>query len=163
VSLLGDVDCDNHLTLGGVLLADDWIMLENLEVLIGSSTIKGSDRGIPHGAFVRPRPRRTTATRVNLNLTITGQVDRAGAPASDVQAQLVDNLDYFRTQCVDPPDAGGLNVTAATGTRSATIALAGSVSDTKVVHTGPLRLARFGDFALLCTLETSWPHGLFEL
>lgn len=156
--------CSNSITLGGVLLTDDWVMVENLEVLLEGSDIRGSDRIIPNGAGSRAKPRRTTITQKSLQVTITGEAAYDGGTVTDIKAQLNTNLAYFRHQCVDPDDQGGLNLNA-DGTRDAVLALAGVTlaEDTVTAHTGPLRLARFADSLLLATLTLSFPQGCWVL
>lgn len=101
-----------YLTLNGVPLSTPAWELLNLYVLWGGPGTRGQDVVIPHAGGVRSYPRRAAATRVTLELDITGHTDWAGLAYASPRAGLWANVAHLRTNATDPRTGGDGTVTA---------------------------------------------------
>lgn len=141
-----------------------WTMPDLLELWFGAD-VRGDDQLIPGLGGVIANRRRTTVTRHSLPMTICGDVDRNGARYDgDAWAGLEQNIDYLRTNVVDPTNTGD-------GTRAATLFMPSGDTRTADIHV--LRLVpgargygvqSDGWTGAICTatLEISIPLGVFS-
>lgn len=101
--------------------------------LITGGERRGEDRIIPHVAGRVGYPRRLDATRYDLSLWTTGDVDQNGADVADSQAQLAINLALIRSTLFEAasPAADGTLAASVTipgwGTKAANIHMLGMV------------------------------------
>lgn len=70
-----------------------------------SAEKRGENRELPatHGVIGYTKYR--TGTRFDLNITITGDVNRLGAPNANCQTGMATNMKYLRDNVIDPGDA----------------------------------------------------------
>jgi hypothetical protein len=102
------------LSIDGIALnGPAWNAADVFELWLGGD-LKGSNLPMPLVTGDRPYPRRFTTTRVSLPFVIVGSVTRLGVPNANHWAGLEVNIDYLRTNVVDP-------VNSATGTRLAVL------------------------------------------
>jgi hypothetical protein len=120
-----DYDCEGVLTISSISMnRAAWAVLGDetgrggLVPLWVTVDQRGDDRVLPHGPVI-PYLRRNTATRHDLRLLVTGDVDLNGAPLSNSKAGLYDNLAYIYTNIVAPTGTGD-------GTRVASLTVPGS-------------------------------------
>ena len=106
-----------------------------------------------------PYRRRLTVTEHTLAMWIIGDTDRTGAPQSDAWDGLQANIEYLRTNVVDPTNTGD-------GTRAATLLMPNGATRTANVHVTGMRIqgvdADDGVFtAVNAVLMLSIPRGRF--
>lgn len=164
---LENYDCEGTVTIGGVSMnRPAWALFGDeqgnggLLPLIFRADQRGEDRILPFAGGVVPFQRRTTATRHDFRLTVTGDVDSAGAVNVDSEAGLVTNLAYLWTNIVKP--------TALTdGTRTFSYTAPGGTVRTGTVHVLGLEPVRYhlnGRSSIFVgVLQVSIPAGLLTL
>jgi hypothetical protein len=137
------------LSIGGVeMLCPAWTVL-NLHVLQQPADQRGEDRLIPGANGVLALRRRNTVTRHGLQLLISGTHDRTGASVADRLEGLQANIDYLRTNVVEPTGSGD-------GTRSAVLTMPDGSARTEPVHVIGLE---FGDLSL----DGSWLRAVLTI
>lgn len=107
-----DFDCEGVLTLGALVMSTPaWAVLGDedgqgglIQLWLGGDK-RGDDRILPTETGVIPYPRRITATRYDLRLIVTGDVDNLGAPYADPRLGLETNLGVLQNYLVDSADS----------------------------------------------------------
>jgi hypothetical protein len=128
---------EGSLSVGGVALANAfgaWGIVGDergnggLVKLWTDFDVRGEDRILPSVTGVIAYPRRMTATRHDLRLLVTGDVNgQTGATPSDATQGLETNLEYLRANFLAP-------VATATGTRAATLTMPSGSTRTADIH-----------------------------
>lgn len=121
--------------------------------------IRGGDLLLPGAPGVRARRRRRTVTTYSVKFVISGLAERTGlqpygAGSAGRMRQLQENLDYLRTNVLDP-------VTTGNGTRAATLTMPSGATRTALVHVLGLTLSQAWPAGLTTTLDLSIPAGVF--
>lgn len=142
------------LTIDGVSMhTDAWTIVDLTNLWFGGD-VRGQDRLIPGVAGVIPYRRRTTVTTYSLPMVIIGDVDQTGTPYSDIWEGLESNINYLRSNVVDPTNTGD-------GTRSATLLMPSGSSRTADIHVLRLALGTVSRGVMRATLDISIPSGCF--
>lgn len=162
---IGDVwSTGGRLTIDGVLLhlAGAWNVTDVRELWLPAA-VRGSDIIVPHAPGVLATRRRRTVTAIGLPFVVGGFADAEGnlicdAEAFDTEAiiiQFQQNIDYLRTNVLDPTDVTD-------GTRSASLDLPDGSTRTGAVHVLGVTVSRFWPTGLECTLDLSLPAGVLS-
>lgn len=93
-------------------------MTQNPRVLIAPPAKRGSNLVVPRADGAVPLPRLRGAVVDTLRMVFVGDCDRAGAPAVDPKAQLLDNLAWFEANVYDHGTTAALSIEAPNGTWS---------------------------------------------
>ena len=162
---LNDYDCEGTLVIGGISMnRPAWAVMgdefgENgLLPLWTTAEQRGSDRIIPGLSGAVPYVRRVTVTRHDLRLVVVGDVDENGAATSDDYEGLLSNLDYIKSNVVDPTGATD-------GTRAASVTFPGQSARTADIHVLGLQPLQYHTASpgsiFIGTLQISIPAGEF--
>jgi hypothetical protein len=164
---LAGYDAEGNLTIGSIdMNRPAWAVIGDergeggLLQLWADFDVRGEDRILPSAAGVIAYPRRITATRKDLRLLVVGDVDHTGAPTVDSLIGLQNNIEYIRSNVLEP-------VVSTTGTRAATLLLPSGSTRTANIHVLGVVTQSYG-FAAGCggaiwigTLQISIPAGRF--
>lgn len=151
--------CSGVLTIDGTLLNCAAWDITDLTPLWANFEIRGDDRVLPGVPGVIAYRRRMTVTAYSLNMFISGDVDRTGAPYGDAWEGLEANVEYLRSHVAQPTNVGD-------GTRAGVLTMPSGATRTADVHvlgitTGEVSAAGSKHALLRATLELSVPAGRF--
>lgn len=106
---LVDFDCEGELVISSLSMNREAFAVIGDENgngtpfdLIYLFEVRGDDRIVPSATGVIPYPRRITATRHDLNIYVSGEVDENGSPHSNHTEGLAANLAYLRANLLMP-------------------------------------------------------------
>jgi hypothetical protein len=145
------------LTINSVAMFGAAWKIRNLQVLWLPAPQRGSDIVLPGAAGVLGRKRVNTAAPYFLELIINGSVDRTGAAGATPWATLRTNIEYLRTNVVEPTGSTD-------GTRSAVLTVPGGSTLTEPIHVLGLEEVQTAPNGawMLAELEISVPSGRFQ-
>lgn len=144
-----------YLSIGGVPLSTHAWDHKNLHVMWEGADVRGEDRIIPFAHGVRPHRRYRTATTKSLELVIRGDLTSGGAPNADGHSGLWANVNFLRTNVVDP-------VATESGTRTAVLYLPDSTTRSGDVHVLGMELNPISYKVALATIDISIPNGVLS-
>lgn len=145
------IDAPEYLVIDAIPLSTPAWVTTNMDDLISTSEVRGSDLLVPMGDGVRPQRRRATVTAASIELAVFGDTAPDGTPQSDLRAGLRANLDILASLA----DTEG---TRPDGTRVATLHLSG-VTRTGPVHVLRVRFTRESAGFATVQMELSLPTG----
>ena len=150
--------CTGVLTIGGVSMNTPAWDISDLTDLWFTADVRGTDRILPGVSGVIPYRRRTTVSRHDLTILITGDVNTASVPYADPLVGLETNTASLYTNVVAPTNTGD-------GTRAATLLMPSGATRTANIHVLELVKQRQfisdGQTILEATLQISIPAGRF--
>lgn len=147
-----DINSSEYLTIDGVpLQCAGWTHTNLWEMWSGPAT-RGTDRIIPGAVGILSKPRRATARRVQLAVTIFGDRAWDGTPYVDPRVGLWTNVDHLRTNVTDP-------VTTGDGTRTAVLYLPDGSTVTGSVTVEAFTLGEGYGVAIPSTIDITIPAG----
>lgn len=157
---IGDVwSTGGRLTLDGVLMhvQGAWNITDVRELWMPAA-VRGTDIIVPHAPGVLAVRRRATVTPIGLPFVIGGFADSGGTgitscDAETIMIQLQANVDYLRTNVLDPTNATD-------GTRSASLELPDGSTRTGAVHVLGLTVSQYAPTEVIATLDLSLPAGV---
>ncbi len=142
------------LSIGGVdMMTPAWVMLDLFPLWTGAD-VRGGDREIPGTSGFKPFRRRQTATKFALPMIITGYVDQFDVPFTNPWVGLESNLDYLRTNVVDPPNSNP-------GTKPSVLTMPSGATRSANIHVERLVEGVQGGPSRQCVLNISIPAGLY--
>lgn len=130
-----------------------WTVVDVTSLWMGAD-VRGEDRLLPGVAGVIPYRRRNTVTQHSLPMIIIGSRNRLGVAYSDMWVGLESNINYLRTNVVNPTNVGD-------GTRSATLRMPSGALRTANIHILRLSLGEIKSGIMRATLDISIPAGVF--
>lgn len=148
------ITATEYLEIAGVPLATPAWRIVDLSAMFIGPALRGTDRLIPAAAGVKPYRRRATVTTKPFPMVIFGAKNQEGVANANVRVGLLTNIEYLRTNVIDPLATGN-------GTRTVIWRRADGTTRTAQAHVLPLELGPLGPTAVRAVLTLSIPTGVF--
>lgn len=144
-----------YLEVNGVPLSTAAWRITDLSPLFDAPAVRGDDLLIPYRVGLKPKPRRVTARRIALPISVFGDYDADGNHNADGRIGLAANLDYLIGNL-------GFGLEAGDGTVPAVWHRPDGSTKTADVHViGPLEVVPLGPIAVRGVLDLNVPAGRF--